>query len=66
MSSKKKDSQTKSSAQVGEADQSAQEEPISKVSINKYDPFQLKSSIDDELAYVRENLFYLFIIVDRR
>jgi hypothetical protein len=51
---------------VGEADQSAQEEPISKVSINKYDPFQLKSSIDDELAYVRENLFYLFILVDRR
>lgn len=28
------------------------DEPISKVSINKYDPFQLKGSIDDEIVYV--------------
>ncbi len=28
------------------------DEPIAKVSINKYDPFQLKGSIDDEICYV--------------
>jgi len=28
------------------------EDLVSKVSINKYDPFQLKSSIDDEICYV--------------
>jgi len=28
------------------------DEPISKVSINKYDPFQLKGTIDDEIYYV--------------
>jgi hypothetical protein len=27
-------------------------EPIAKTSINKYDPFQLKGSIDDECVYV--------------
>ena len=30
----------------------ADDEPISKVSINKYDPYQLKSSIDDEIVFV--------------
>lgn len=30
----------------------APEDLVSKVSINKYDPFQLKSSIDDEICYV--------------
>jgi len=33
----------------------APEDLISKVSINKYDPFQLKSSIDDEICHVRYN-----------
>ena len=28
------------------------EDVISKVSINKYDPFQLKGSIDDECVFV--------------
>ena len=28
------------------------DEPISKVAINKYDPFQLKGSIDDEIVFV--------------
>ena len=27
------------------------EEAVSKTSINKYDPFQLKSSLDEEIAY---------------
>lgn len=31
----------------------APEDLVSKVSINKYDPFQLKSSIDDEICHVR-------------
>jgi len=28
------------------------DEPISKVSINKYDPFQLKGTVDDEMCFV--------------
>ena len=28
------------------------DEPIAKVSINKYDPFQLKGTIDDEICFV--------------
>ena len=28
------------------------EDLISKVSINKYDPFQLKGTVDDEIYYV--------------
>ena len=36
-----------STAAIAEGD-----EPIAKVSINKYDPFQLKGSIDDEICYV--------------
>lgn len=31
---------------------SIEEQPISKLSINKYDPFQLKSSIDEEIIGV--------------
>ena len=31
-----------------------QDDLISKVSINKYDPFQLKGTVDDEICYVRE------------
>lgn len=27
---------------------------VSKVSINKYDPFQLKGALDDELTYLLE------------
>jgi hypothetical protein len=27
---------------------------VSKVSINKYDPYQLKSSIDDEICHVSD------------
>lgn len=27
---------------------------ISKVSINKYDPFQLKGTVDDEIYFVRD------------
>ena len=30
------------------------EDVISKVSINKYDPFQLKGSIDDECVFVSD------------
>ena len=33
-------------------DTTTSEELIAKTSINKYDPFQLKSSIDDEVARV--------------
>jgi hypothetical protein len=29
-----------------------EEEPVSRTSINKYDPFQMKSTIDDEFAHV--------------
>jgi hypothetical protein len=32
------------------------DEPISKVSINKYDPFQLKGTIDDEIYFVSRPL----------
>lgn len=35
------------------------EEPISKVSINKYDPYQLKGSLDDEMVFVRMNVVLL-------
>ena len=28
---------------------------ISKLSINKYDPFQLKGTVDDEICYVRQH-----------
>ncbi len=40
------------------ASQSAitQDDLISKVSINKYDPFQLKGTVDDEIYYVRKNI----------
>ena len=56
MSSKKQSK--KQEDQVG-AEQAPQQvtvlpdEPVSKVSINKYDPFQLKGSIDDECVNVR-------------
>ncbi len=29
------------------------ESPVTKMSINKYDPYQLKGTIDDEIVYVR-------------
>ena len=35
---------------------------ISKLSINKYDPFQLKGTVDDEICYVREHTPKLFIV----
>lgn len=31
---------------------------ISKVSINKYDPFQLKGTVDDEIYYVNRHSPY--------
>ena len=36
----------------GKQEHTHEEEIISKTSINKYDPFQLKSSIDDEIVAV--------------
>ena len=36
------------------------DEPVSKVSINKYDPFQLKGSIDDECVIVSDLNHELF------
>ena len=36
--------------EVGAA--SSLEDAVSKTSINKYDPFQIKSSLDEEIAYV--------------
>lgn len=42
------------------------DEPIAKVSINKYDPFQLKGSIDDEICYVSfYRGFLIFTLVNR-
>ena len=51
------DEPKKETDQQQNKDQAAQvegdEEPISKVSVNKYDPYSLKSSIDEEIAFVR-------------
>lgn len=44
------------------------DEPISKVSINKYDPFQLKGTVDDEMCFVsvfNTHIIALVYIVDR-
>ena len=38
---------------------------ISKVSINKYDPFQLKGTVDDEIYYVTTHTYITPILVDR-
>ena len=37
---------------AGSAAVVAEDDPVSKVSINKYDPFQLKGTLDDEITYV--------------
>ncbi len=37
---------------AGNATVVAEDDPVSKVSINKYDPFQLKGTLDDEFTYV--------------
>ncbi len=33
---------------------------IAKVSINKYDPFQLKGTVDDEICYVHDTTRIIF------
>ena len=33
---------------------------IAKVSINKYDPFQLKGTVDDEICYVHDTTRLIF------
>lgn len=35
---------------------------ISKLSINKYDPFQLKGTVDDEICYVRQHNHKPYIV----
>lgn len=35
----------------------AVESPVNKMSINKYDPYQLKGTLDDEIVYVRTLAF---------
>ena len=35
---------------------------IAKVSINKYDPFQLKGTVDDEICYVTLTLSLYYLV----
>ena len=35
---------------------------IAKVSINKYDPFQLKGTVDDEICYVTHTLSLYYLV----
>jgi hypothetical protein len=43
----------------------ASDDLISKVSINKYDPFQLKGTVDDEICYVSTSHSPHIFAVDR-
>ena len=59
--SKKQNKKQEEQATAAAAPAEAQAEPIlldndviAKVSINKYDPFQLKGSIDDECVFVSD------------
>ena len=54
-------------AQEGDESEQKVEELISKISINKYDPYQLKSSIDEEIVAVSKLLqryMYLRVNID--
>ena len=49
------EAQLQPSASTEAVKELAPEDLVSKVPINKYDPFQLKSSIDDEICYVSKD-----------
>jgi hypothetical protein len=52
MSSKKQSKKQEDDVSAEQPVKILPDEPVSKVSINKYDPFQLKGSIDDECVNV--------------